>query len=103
MKKTENSGVNCPVEELLKQLAGKWKMQIFSLALHENVRFNSLLREINGASKQSIATALREMEESGLLEKIVVSQKPLHIEYTLTEKSKSLAPVIKQLEPFSGE
>lgn len=103
MKKTENSGVNCPAEELLKQLSGKWKLQIFSLALKGNVRFNSLLREINGTSKQSVATALRELEEAGLLEKIIVSQKPLHIEYTLTEKSKALAPVIKQLELFSGE
>ncbi|MBS0647414.1 MAG: winged helix-turn-helix transcriptional regulator, partial [Verrucomicrobia bacterium] len=29
---------------------------------------------------------------------VVIQQKPLHIEYNLTEKGKSLIPVFKQLE-----
>ena len=33
-----------------------------------------------------------------ILEKIVINQKPLHIEYNLTEKGKSLIVVFKQLE-----
>lgn len=102
-KKIEDTATDCPAEGLLKQLSGKWKPQIFLHAVEGPVRFNSLLRDINGASKQSIAVALRELEEFGLLDKNVVTQKPLHIEYTLSAKGKSLIPVFRQLELFSDK
>lgn len=101
---TENNSPKengCPAEGLLKLLSGKWKPQIFLLAGDGPVRFNGLLRDIKGANKQSISTALRELEEFGLLDKTVVKLKPLHIEYNLSEKGKSLIPVFKQLEFFA--
>lgn len=90
----------CPAEGLLKLLSGKWKPQIFLLAVNGPLRFNGLLREVKGANKQSIAVALRELEDFGILDKIVIKLKPLHIEYNLSEKGKSLIPVFKQLEFF---
>jgi DNA-binding HxlR family transcriptional regulator len=92
----------CPAESMLKLLSGKCKPQVFRLAVEGPVRFNSLVRDIEGANKQTIAVALRELEENGLLEKKTINLKPLHIEYTLTEKGKSLIPVFKQLEFFAG-
>jgi DNA-binding HxlR family transcriptional regulator len=38
------------------------------------------------------------LEEVNLLEKVVIKKKPLHIEYYLTQKGKSLITVFKQLE-----
>lgn len=95
---TENS---CPAEALLKTLSGKWKPQIFRQALDGAVRFNALLRQMEGSNKQSVAVALKELEEQGLLDKVTVAQKPLHIEYHLSEKGKSLIPVFRQLEMLS--
>ncbi len=92
---SENS---CPAEYLLKILSGKWKPQIFRLALDGPIRFNTLLRQIEGSNKQSIAVALKELEEQLLLEKTIIQQKPLHIEYMLTEKGRTLIPVFQQLE-----
>ncbi|MFW0739371.1 MULTISPECIES: winged helix-turn-helix transcriptional regulator [unclassified Flavobacterium] len=91
----------CPAQGLLKLLSGKWKPQIFLLAVSGPLRFNGLLRDIKGANKQSIATALRELEDFGILDKKVIQLKPLHIEYNLSEKGASLIPVFKQLEFFS--
>lgn len=91
----------CPAQGLLKLLSGKWKPEIFRLAVEGPLRFSSLLRRITGTNKQSLSVALKELEESGLLEKIVVQQKPLHITYHLTEKGTSLIPVFKQLEAIS--
>lgn len=102
MEKNKETVGECPAEGLLKQLSGKWKPKIFRLALEGPVRFNSLVREIEGSNKQSIATALRELEENGLLEKTVIKLKPLHIEYSLSEKGKSLVVVFQQLECFAG-
>ena len=88
----------CPAQRLLKMLSGKWKAEIFRLATESPLRFNNLLRQIQGSNKQSLATALKELEEEGLLEKITIKLKPLHIEYNLTEKGKTLIPVFQQLE-----
>lgn len=88
----------CPAKRALKLLSGKWKPEIFRLAVEGPIRFSSLLRQIQGSNKQSLSVALRELEESELLEKVVIKQKPLHIEYNLTEKGKLLTPVFKQLE-----
>lgn len=91
----------CPAQRLLKMLSGKWKAEIFRLAVEAPLRFNSLLRQIQGSNKQSLATALKELEEEGLLEKVTIKLKPLHIEYNLTEKGKALIPVFQQLEGLS--
>lgn len=91
----ENS---CPAEGLLKALSGKWKPQIFRIAQDGPVRFSTLLRQLEGSNKQSIAVALKELEEQELLEKNVVKLKPLHIAYTLSEKGRSMIPVFRQLE-----
>lgn len=97
-KKLLNSREICPAQSLLRQLSGKWKPEIFYLAVESDLRFNTLLRIIEGSNKQSLAVALKELVEADLLGKVVIKQKPLHIEYYLTEKGKSLIPVFRQLE-----
>lgn len=97
-KKVISESETCPAQKLLKMLSGKWKPEIFRLALEAPIRFSTLLRQIEGSNKQTLSVALRELEEVGLLEKIVIQQKPLHIEHKLTEKGKSLIPVFEQLE-----
>lgn len=91
---------SCPAEGILKQLSGKWKPQIFRLALDGPLRFNSLLRQLPGSNKQSVATALKEMEEADILVKTVVQEKPLHIEYTLSEKGRAMVSVFRGMESF---
>lgn len=99
---TNNSSADgeeiCPVQKFLKALSGKLKLEIFILASQSTLRFSSLLREIEGSNKQSLSIALRELEEMNLLERVVIRQKPLHVEYNLTKKGKELIPIFQQLE-----
>ncbi len=97
---TEDNNLECPVERVLKTLSGKWKPQIFLLATQGSVRFSSLMRQLEGVNKQSLSIALREMEEEGYLVKEIISEKPLHIEYLLSDKGKSIIPIFKQLDDF---
>lgn len=92
---------DCPAEDVLKLIAGKWKPQIFKMASLETLRFNSILRKLPGSNKQSISVALRELEDAGLLLKETVKQKPLHIEYSLTEKGRKLDDIFRQLSALS--
>lgn len=92
--------IKCPAEELLKSIAGKWKPQILRLAIDSPVRFNALLRQLEGSNKQAIATALKELEVEDILTKQTIQLKPLHIEYSLSEKGKKIVPFLQQLEDF---
>lgn len=96
-----NDTETCPAQGLLKLLSGKWKPEIFRLAVESPLRFSELLRTIEGSNKQSLSVALRELEEAGVLEKTIIKQKPLHIEYTLTAKGESFVPILKQMEGLS--
>lgn len=98
MKKMKPENETCPAQSLLKMLTGKWKPEIFRLAMDNPVRFSNLLRNIKGSNRQSLSVALRELEEVGLLEKVIINEKPLHIEYNLTDDGKNLIPIFKQLE-----
>jgi DNA-binding HxlR family transcriptional regulator len=91
-------GPACPAEALLKQLSGKWKPQIFRLAVNSPLRFSTLLREIEGTNKQSLASSLNELVEAGYLDKVVIRQKPLHIEYSLSAKGRAVVPLFMKLE-----
>lgn len=102
LKNEENAG-ECPAQGLLKLLSGKWKPEIFRLAQQGPVRFNSLLRQLEGANKQGLTVALKDLEASEMLQRIVVRQKPLHVEYHLSEKGKALVPVFEQLEGLAKD
>ena len=97
-KKEMGDSATCPAQGLLKSLSGKWKPEIFRLAGEEPLRFSNLLRQIEGSNKQTLSVALKELEEAGLLERVIIQQKPLHVEHNLTKKGRSLIPVFKQLE-----
>ncbi len=88
----------CPIAALLKSLSAKHKLQIFTLAVAAPLRFNNLLRQIEGSNKQTLATALKEMEVDGFLNRTVITEKPLHVEYVLSTKGEALIPIFKQLE-----
>ncbi|GAO43120.1 winged helix-turn-helix transcriptional regulator [Flavihumibacter petaseus] len=96
-----DAGETCPAQQALKLLSGKWKPQILRLAEKAPLRFNSLLRQLEGTNKQALSVALREMESAELLQKTVIQQKPLHIEYHLTEKGMAMIPVLRQLEKLT--
>jgi DNA-binding HxlR family transcriptional regulator len=102
IKKQVEKESQCPAQALLKVLSGKWKAEIFRLATEKPLRFSILLRSIEGSNKQSLSVALRELEEEGLFQKTTLRQKPLHIEYNLTEKGRLLIPVFRQLEGIAG-
>lgn len=89
---------DCPAEALLQSVSGKWKPGIILLASQGPVRFSQLLRKLEGSNKQSITTALRGLEEDGLLDRVAIRLKPLHVEYTLTPLALQLVPLLKGME-----
>lgn len=97
MSTTNTKNIKCPAEELLKSLGGKWKVHILHVTEDMPKRFSDYMRLLEGTNKQSLSVALKELEEDNYISKVVISEKPLHIEYSLTERARLIIPVLEKL------
>ena len=93
----------CPIERGMRLIGGKWKGSILWHLKDGPVRFNDLTRQLGGASKKMVNQRLKEMEEIGLLERRVLSTRPIAVAYAITDFGRSALDVLDQLRAWSEE
>ena len=82
----------------LSLISGKYKPVIlYCLMEYEPVRFNAMRRYLGGVADKTLSRALKELERDGLVDRTLYPQVPPWVEYTLTEKGRSLVEVLDQL------
>jgi DNA-binding HxlR family transcriptional regulator len=87
--------VPCSVEVTLKVMGGKYKpLLLYLLDEWKVLRFGELRRLVPHASKKMLTQQLRELESDGLLDRKVFQQVPPKVEYSLSRRGKSLAPIL---------
>lgn len=84
----------CPVETTLTLIGDKWKVLILRDLLDGTKRFGELKKSIGSVSQKVLTAQLRDMEESGLVERTVFAQVPPRVEYALTPTGYSLKPIL---------
>ena len=76
-------------------IKGKYKIPIICcLMLHGPTRYNELKRQVKAATFSSLSKALKELEADGLVHREEYPQIPPKVEYSLTERGKSLIPLL---------
>ncbi|MDE6059977.1 MAG: helix-turn-helix transcriptional regulator [Clostridia bacterium] len=79
----------------LSLISGKYKMTIlYTLMEFTVVRYNELQRYINGISYKTLSLSLKELERDGLIIRKEYPQIPPKVEYSLSERGKSLMPIL---------
>lgn len=92
----------CPLENALKIIGGKWKMQIIcSLYLDGPTRFNELKRKLSGVSNTMLSSALKELEDDGLVLREQFMEIPPRVEYSTTKSCDGLIPILSELAKWS--
>ncbi|MBK1895917.1 helix-turn-helix transcriptional regulator [Chryseobacterium sp. YIM B02567] len=86
-----------PVQDTLDVINGKWKLQIIISLNAGNKRFTEIERSIPKLTSKVLAKELKELEQNGLLERVVKDTYPVSIEYLPTEYTKTLHPVVESL------
>ncbi len=83
----------------LSVISGKYKMIImYWLAQYKPVlRFNELQRCIGTISYKTLSSTLKEMERDGIIIRKEYPQIPPKVEYSLSERGRSLIPIIDML------
>ena len=91
---------NCPVTATMGIIGGKWKILIVFLICNDINRFGKMGMVLKDISKQMLTTQLRELENDGILERKIYPEIPPRVEYFLTEKGKSLLPIIDMMKDW---
>ena len=81
----------CAVEAALRFIDGKWKGVILWHLLAETLRFNQLRRLLPSVTQRMLTNQLRELEQDGLVARRIYAQIPPKVEYSLTERGRTLA------------
>lgn len=79
-------------------LQGKYKLFIlYALMDYKVVRFNELKKYIKTISYKTLSNTLKELESDGLVHREEYPQIPPKVEYSLTERGKSLIPILDSM------
>lgn len=92
--KLEDTGFNYTMS----LIQGKYKMYIlYTLMGYGVVRFNEMKKYIREISYKTLSSTLKELEADKLVHREEYPQIPPKVEYSLTERGKSLMPILDEM------
>lgn len=88
---------NISVEAALEVIGGKWKCVILCHLIRGKKRTSDLKRLMPGITQKMLTQQLRELEEDGIVNRIVYGQVPPKVEYELSQYGWSLEAILNAL------
>ena len=87
---TDPLEISAPHRELLDQVLDKWSLSVLNELCERPCRFSQLRRAIPAVSQKSLTATLRRLERNGIIERKLLSSRPVAIEYRITPLGKTL-------------
>lgn len=85
-------------------LGRKWHPAIvYHLLEEDQLRFSELEERMHSVSGKVLSESLEDLEEKGLVERSVTNERPVQVEYSLTEQGKGLQSVIEEMVNWGEE
>lgn len=97
MVKKGGSGVIClcPLEGVIDIISKKWALLIVNeIGNHQRIRYNDLMKEIEGISPKTLADTLKELLKYNLVKREAFNEIPPRVDYTLTKDGEELRQAI---------
>lgn len=95
---------SCPIRNILSRFSDKWSLLVlYTLNLQSTMRFNALRREIPDISQKMLTNTLRTLEEDGLVTRTIYAEVPPRVEYSITDRTRSLLPHVNSLIAWAKE
>ena len=83
---------------MLEWLGNKWALVVLvKISLSEPVRFSELYRNIPSVSEKVLSQVLKQLTVDGLIHRVLFSDVPPRVEYSVTDFGKTLLPHIEAL------
>jgi DNA-binding HxlR family transcriptional regulator len=92
----------CPRYHHAVELVGRrWTGAIVRVLLRGKARYHELRDTIPDISDRMLSERLRELEHEGVIERVVVPETPVRVEYDLTEKGRALEPIVRAIAKWA--
>ncbi len=91
---------NCGMAYALSVIGGRWKPAILFSLLTGTMRYNELFKAISGISERMLVAQLRELEQHGLVNRIIYPEVPPRVEYELTSLGLSTQPMLESVSEW---
>jgi len=85
------------VQDALYVLSGKWKLLIILALSNGDKRFMEIQKSIPRITTKMLSKELKELEANKLIRRVVHDENAVWVEYSFTEYSKALAPLIEEM------
>ncbi|MFE0476002.1 winged helix-turn-helix transcriptional regulator [Streptomyces sp. NPDC058947] len=86
-----------PHREFLDQVLDKWSLSVLNELCERPCRFNDLRRAIPAVTQKSLTATLRRLERNGIVERVLLSSRPVAVEYRITPLGKTMRQPIEVL------
>ena len=94
----------CPrYERAMSILGKKWTCIMLRCLMEEPRRFSDISAYVSGLSDRLLSQRLQELEEAGIVARKVYAQRPVVVEYSLTEKGEALSQVVSSIQTWADD
>ena len=101
-KKLEED-IRCPLEYAMEVFGGKWNSRVICvLSAKERLRYSQLKKELTDITDAVLASTLKELMKNSFVEREQFNEIPPHVEYSLSEKGKSVVPILRSICGWAG-
>jgi len=83
-------------------LERRWLLQVVVAAHTGALRFNEFGEAVVGISPRMLSARLRDLERAGMIQRVVIPDTPPGVEYRLTDRGRTLAPIVAALREYAG-
>lgn len=103
MAKTGTYNQTCPVARTLDLIGDRWTLLIIRDLFLGKTRFSQFRESAPAPPPKLLSERLQRLEGHGLVERVMYSQRPPRAEYRLTEKGRTLHPVLREIVTWGLE
>lgn len=92
----------CGVEKALAVIGARGSTLIIRDLFEGPKRFGQLQKSLAGVSTKTISIRLDELERDGIISKKIFAEVPPHVEYSLTDKGRTLQGIIDSMRAWGN-
>lgn len=95
--------IRCPLEYGLDIFGRKWNSRIICVLAEKHIlRYSEIRKEMINITDAVLATTLKNLISDNIIKREQYNEIPPKVEYSLTDKGKSVVPVLQSICKWSG-
>lgn len=90
-----------PFHHAIELIGRRWTGAIISLLLQSRCRYATLRDAIPEITDRMLSERLQELESEGIVERTVIPETPVRVEYSLTKKGRALGAAVEAISEWA--